>query len=116
MVSTAIYARIDPGTPAIFSPTIVTGMLRGDLGFRGVIVTDDIGGAAQVAQRAGRTARGASSSRPAATMVLTVVAEHRRRRWPPRCSPGRSATPRSGDMVERRRAARAAGQAAAGLL
>jgi beta-N-acetylhexosaminidase len=48
MVSTAIYSRIDPGTPAIFSPTIVTGMLRGDLGFRGVIITDDIGVATQV--------------------------------------------------------------------
>jgi beta-N-acetylhexosaminidase len=49
MVSTAIYARIDPGTPAIFSPTIVTGMLRDDLGFKGVIITDDIGAAKQVA-------------------------------------------------------------------
>jgi len=49
MVSTAIYARIDPGTPAIFSPTIVTGMLRHDLGFTGVIITDDIGAAKQVA-------------------------------------------------------------------
>ena len=49
MVSTADYSRIDPGTPAIFSRTIVSGMLRGDLGFRGVIVTDDIGAAAQVA-------------------------------------------------------------------
>ena len=49
MVSTADYRRIDPGTPAIFSRTIVTSMLRGDLGFRGVIITDDIGSAAQVA-------------------------------------------------------------------
>jgi beta-N-acetylhexosaminidase len=49
MMSTAIYSRIDPGTPAAFSKTIVTGMLRGDLGFRGVIVSDDLGGAAQVA-------------------------------------------------------------------
>jgi beta-N-acetylhexosaminidase len=49
MVSTADYQRIDPGTPAIFSRTIVTSMLRGALGFRGVIITDDIGSAAQVA-------------------------------------------------------------------
>ena len=48
MMSTAIYARIDPGTPAAFSRTIVTGMLRGDLGFGGVIISDDVGGAAQV--------------------------------------------------------------------
>ena len=49
MMSTAIYARIDPTRPAVFSPTVVTGMLRQDLGFRGVIITDDIGSARQVA-------------------------------------------------------------------
>jgi beta-N-acetylhexosaminidase len=48
MMSTASYARIDPGTPAAFSRTIVTGMLRGDLGFRGLIISDDLGGAKQV--------------------------------------------------------------------
>jgi beta-N-acetylhexosaminidase len=48
MMSTAIYALIDPGTPAAFSHTIVTGMLRGDLGYRGLIVSDDLGGAKQV--------------------------------------------------------------------
>lgn len=49
MIATADYARIDPARPAAFSPTIVTGMLRGDLGFRGVVISDDLGGAAQVA-------------------------------------------------------------------
>lgn len=48
MMSTAIYARIDPDHPAAFSRTIVTGMLRGDLGFTGVIISDDIGAAKQV--------------------------------------------------------------------
>jgi len=49
MMSTASYAKIDPGTPAAFSRVIVTDILRGDLGFRGVIVSDDLGAAAQVA-------------------------------------------------------------------
>jgi beta-N-acetylhexosaminidase len=49
MMSTAIYSRIDPGTPAAFSKTIVTGMLRGDLGFRGIVISDDLGAAKQVA-------------------------------------------------------------------
>jgi beta-N-acetylhexosaminidase len=49
MVSTAIYSRIDPDHPAAFSPTVVTGMLRGDLHFKGVVISDDVGGAAQVA-------------------------------------------------------------------
>lgn len=48
MLSTAIYTRIDPDHPAAFSPTIVTGMLHGDLGFRGVVLSDDIGVAKQV--------------------------------------------------------------------
>ncbi len=48
MMSTAIYSRIDPGVPAAFSHTIVTGMLRGDLGFRGMVISDDVGGARQV--------------------------------------------------------------------
>jgi beta-N-acetylhexosaminidase len=49
MMSTAVYAQIDPDNPAAFSPTIVQGMLRGDLGFHGVIVSDDLGSARQVA-------------------------------------------------------------------
>jgi len=49
MISTAYYSRIDASRPAAFSPTIVTGMLRGDLQFRGVVISDDVGGAAQVA-------------------------------------------------------------------
>jgi beta-N-acetylhexosaminidase len=48
MMSTAIYTNIDPDRPAAFSPTIVTGMLRQDLGFTGVIISDDIGIATQV--------------------------------------------------------------------
>ena len=48
MVSTAIYTQIDASRPAAFSPTVVTGMLRGDLGFRGVIISDDLGVAKQV--------------------------------------------------------------------
>ena len=49
MMSTAVYARIDPDNPAAFSPAIVQGLLRGDLDFRGVIVSDDLGSARQVA-------------------------------------------------------------------
>jgi beta-N-acetylhexosaminidase len=49
MVSTAIYSRIDPGTPAAFSRRIVTGMLRTELGYPGVVVSDDLGNAAAVA-------------------------------------------------------------------
>jgi beta-N-acetylhexosaminidase len=49
MVGTAEYSRLDPGTPAAFSSQIVDGLLRGQLGFRGVVITDDLSAAAQVA-------------------------------------------------------------------
>jgi beta-N-acetylhexosaminidase len=48
MMSTAIYTKIDPSRPAAFSSTIVTGMLRGDLGFSGIVISDDLGAAKQV--------------------------------------------------------------------
>ena len=49
MMSTAYYQRIDPNHPAAFSPTIIGGMVRGDLAFRGVVISDDLGNAVQVA-------------------------------------------------------------------
>lgn len=48
MVSSAEYARIDPGTPALFSSRVIQGMLRGRLGFSGVVMSDDVGGAVAV--------------------------------------------------------------------
>jgi beta-N-acetylhexosaminidase len=50
MVSSAYYSRIDPAHPACFSRVIVTSMLRGDLGFDGVVISDDLGDARQVQQ------------------------------------------------------------------
>jgi beta-N-acetylhexosaminidase len=71
MMSTAYYSRIDPGRPAAFSPTIVTGMLRGDLHFRGVVISDDVGSAAQVAAFA-PGARAVDFIAAGGDMVLTV--------------------------------------------
>jgi beta-N-acetylhexosaminidase len=48
MMSTAVYSRIDPSAPAAFSPAVVTGVLRQQLGFDGVVTTDDLSAAAQV--------------------------------------------------------------------
>ncbi|WP_125775549.1 glycoside hydrolase family 3 N-terminal domain-containing protein [Antribacter gilvus] len=48
MMSSAVYTQIDPGAPAVFSPAAVS-LLRDDLGFDGVIMTDDLSGADQVA-------------------------------------------------------------------
>lgn len=43
MVSSARYPRLDPANQAVFSPPVVTGLLRGGLGFAGVVITDDVG-------------------------------------------------------------------------
>jgi len=48
MLSTAVYDRIDPSAPAAFSPAVVTDLLRGRLGFDGVVMTDDVSATAQV--------------------------------------------------------------------
>lgn len=47
MLSTAVYAKIDPNAPAAFSPTVV-GVLRNTVGFDGVVTTDDLSAARQV--------------------------------------------------------------------
>lgn len=48
MISNALYPKIDPTNLAPFSSVIVRDMVRGDLGFTGVIVSDDICDAVQV--------------------------------------------------------------------
>jgi beta-N-acetylhexosaminidase len=49
MVGSAIYSKLDPGTNAAFSKPIVTDLLRGRLGYSGVVITDDVGAAKAVA-------------------------------------------------------------------
>jgi beta-N-acetylhexosaminidase len=71
MMSTAYYARLDADRPAAFSPFVVDTMLRGDLGFDGVVISDDLARAAQVASYspAGRALRFIGSG---GDIVLTV--------------------------------------------
>jgi beta-N-acetylhexosaminidase len=49
MVALATYTRIDPHHLAAFSSRVINGLLRGQLQFSGVIVSDDLGAAAAVA-------------------------------------------------------------------
>ncbi|MDI5966211.1 glycoside hydrolase family 3 N-terminal domain-containing protein [Streptantibioticus silvisoli] len=48
MASTATYTRIDPGHQAVFSPTLLKTVLRGTLGFQGIVISDDLGKAVSV--------------------------------------------------------------------
>ena len=49
MVAIATYTKIDPSRVAAFSPIVINQMLRGNLGFAGVVVSDDLGATAAVA-------------------------------------------------------------------
>jgi beta-N-acetylhexosaminidase len=52
MVSLATYSAIDPDRQAVFSPAIIGTLLRGQLGFQGAVVSDDLGAAAAVSSLA----------------------------------------------------------------
>ncbi|MBT0767925.1 glycoside hydrolase family 3 protein [Kineosporia sp. J2-2] len=49
MISSATYEKIDPDNRAVFSSTVITELLRGEMGFQGVVMTDDVGAAKAVA-------------------------------------------------------------------
>lgn len=49
MVSSAVYTKIDADRAATFSPAVITTLLREKIGFRGLVVSDDLGRAEQVA-------------------------------------------------------------------
>jgi beta-N-acetylhexosaminidase len=85
MVALATYTRIDPTHLAAFSSRIMRGLLRDQMHFRGVIVSDDLGAAEAVAGMAPAT-RGidflaaggdliTSQSLPAATAMDQAVLE-----------------------------------------
>jgi beta-N-acetylhexosaminidase len=48
MISSAIYTKIDAARPAVFSPTVINNVLRGDLHYTGAVISDDLGNAKQV--------------------------------------------------------------------
>ncbi len=86
MVGFARYPKIDATNQAAFSPTIISGMLRGDLKFDGLVITDDLNAAAvrdvPVGQRAVKfiaaggdmALTGASSAAPSIIQAITSKA------------------------------------------
>jgi beta-N-acetylhexosaminidase len=71
MASSAVYARLDPTAPAAFSPAVLTGLLREQLGFDGVVISDDLGNAAAV-QHVPAGERAVRFLAAGGTLVLTV--------------------------------------------
>ncbi len=77
MVSSATYTRIDPDNRAVFSSKVITDLLRGSMGYDGVVMTDDVGAAKAVSdvsagQRAVRFVQAGGD------LVLTVPADQAR--------------------------------------
>jgi beta-glucosidase-like glycosyl hydrolase len=86
MMSTAVYTRLDGSAPAAFSRAVVTGLLREQLGFDGVVISDDLATAEAVqdvspGQRAvrflaaGGTLVLVNRTDPAQQMIDAVLAE-----------------------------------------
>lgn len=72
MIASARYPRLDRGNPAVFSPAVITGLLRRDLGYRGLVVSDDLGqaGAVEAVEPGARATRFVAAG---GDLVLTVV-------------------------------------------
>jgi beta-N-acetylhexosaminidase len=77
MISSAFYDKIDKKPHrhrGVFSKKIMHTMLRGDLGFKGVVISDDLGQAKQVANvKVGR--RAIDFVKAGGNMILTVKPE-----------------------------------------
>ncbi|MGY1815383.1 glycoside hydrolase family 3 N-terminal domain-containing protein [Blastococcus sp. SYSU D00820] len=71
MMASATYTQIDPSAPAAFSPVVVTDVLRGDLGFDGVVISDDLG-VAEAVQDIPAGDRAVRFLAAGGTLVLTV--------------------------------------------
>lgn len=56
MMSSARYDKLDPANRATFSGKIITGLLRGKLGWHGVVITDDMNAVAVQGVSAGQRA------------------------------------------------------------
>jgi beta-N-acetylhexosaminidase len=74
MMSSATYTQIDPSTPAVFSPVVIDDLLRGQLGFDGVVISDDIG-AAQAVQGVPVDERAVRYLEAGGTLMLTMDAD-----------------------------------------
>jgi beta-N-acetylhexosaminidase len=70
MMSLALYPRVD-SKPAVFSPVMIGDILRRGLGFQNIVITDDVGAAAAVADRTPGQ-RAVDFLRAGGDMILTV--------------------------------------------
>ncbi|MFI0721008.1 glycoside hydrolase family 3 N-terminal domain-containing protein [Streptomyces sp. NPDC021224] len=73
MVSSAIYSKIDPNNQAAFSSAVIRGILRDSLGFKGAVISDDLGQATAVSDRT-PAERAVDFLKAGGNLLLTVKA------------------------------------------
>jgi beta-N-acetylhexosaminidase len=74
VLSHAFYTAYDPVTPASLSPLVAFELLREELGFEGVAITDDLGAGAIVARGAAAEAEGGAPAGGSAVTAAAVAA------------------------------------------
>ncbi|MFZ5775717.1 MAG: beta-N-acetylhexosaminidase [Thermodesulfobacteriota bacterium] len=74
MTSHTVYPHLDPGRPATLSPRILTGLLREELGYAGLIVTDDLEMGA--IEKEGAVAEASLAAFQAGADLLLICHEH----------------------------------------
>jgi beta-N-acetylhexosaminidase len=74
MTAHVVFAALDPDRPATLSPEVVTGLLRGRLGYRGVVVSDDLDMRA-IADHMGAGAAAVAAIRAGCDVVLVCKDE-----------------------------------------
>ncbi len=75
MVANATYPALDPQRPASQSPRVIDGLLRGRLGYDGVVITDDLGAGALTGAGLDEGAAATGAVAAGADLVLTALSD-----------------------------------------
>lgn len=75
MISNSTYAAYDARRPAGLSPRIVTDLLRGELGYDGVVITDDLGAGALAGAGVRESEAAVGASAAGADLLLFALSD-----------------------------------------
>jgi beta-N-acetylhexosaminidase len=75
MTAHVVYTAVDPTAPATQSAPVINGVIRGDIGFDGVLISDDLAMAALAGSPAERAARALAAGCDVALHCTGVLAE-----------------------------------------